>query len=160
MKRKRKAKRDERVEKRPKTDSDIAEPPTWLLLRQYYTKVLTLRQYLVWALSGSKKRQRKLLHYGRFTDKRSSGSVDPSVVHLLDSIVVGIAEEAEPVDDESIDKDITLFTQQLSEPSLVISATQGALKQLEVRSFGSFRFFSIQLLERQTRCISLQPIDR
>jgi len=142
MKRKRKARRDERVEKRQKTDRDIVEPPTWLLLRQYYTKVLTLRQYLVRALSGSKKRQRKLLHYGKFTDKRSASLVDPSVIHLLDSVVVGAAEETEPVDDESIDKDITLFTQQLSESSLEISATQGAFKQHEVRHASSYLCFS------------------
>lgn len=133
MKRKSKPQRVERAEKRRKSESQPTSQPTWPLLRHYYPKLLTLRQYLVWSLSKSKKRQRNLLHYGLNNGKDASTSVDASVVELLDSVVVGTPHEAETLDPESIDKDITLFTQQVSDSSIgTITPTQGALKQTEV----------------------------
>ena len=58
--------------------------------------------------------------------------MDPNVVKLLDEIVVGTSSQAEVIDYNSIDKDILLFTQQLSGCSATITPTQGALKQYEV----------------------------
>ena len=95
--------------------------------------MLTLRDYLVSKLSkSSKKRQRKLLRYGRNCTGGVEANSDASVAQLLDSTVVGSFNHAEIRDVESIDKDITIFTQQLSESDATISPTQGALQQSEV----------------------------
>lgn len=134
MKRKRKAARDGRAEKRVKLDGIPNAQAAWPLLQRYYTKVVTLRHYLISRLSSSKRRQRRLLHYGT-DDHASLTPADPAVVQLLDNIAVGTAEDIEPIDAETIDKDITLFTQQLSKCSPSISLTQGAFKQDEVCSF-------------------------
>lgn len=132
MKRKRKNHRDQRVDKRQKVDHHVNGQPTWALLRYYYPKVLTLRYYLVSTLSKSKKRQRKVLHYGLDSDRSATTDSDATVAKLLDSTVIGSPNQTEVPDLESIDKDITLFTQQLSESTATISPTQGALKQSEV----------------------------
>lgn len=131
MKKRKRKNHDQRVVKCQKTEDDDYGHPTWALLRYYYPKVLTLRQYLVWALSKSKKRQRRVLHYG--VNDRNGTVADPEVVTLLDTIAVGTARQAEVLGEEAIDKEITLFTQQRSGCTATISPTQGALKQSEVR---------------------------
>lgn len=132
MKRKRKITRDARVDKRQKTDAPLNSQPTWPLLRHYYPEVTTLRHYLVLKLSGSKKRQRNLLHYGRSNRVSSSTVHDQAVTKLLDEIVIGTAEKLESIDAESLEEDITIFTQQLSRSECTISPTQGSLSQAEV----------------------------
>lgn len=130
MKRKRKPKHDHEVSKRRKVDSGAVDQSTWPLLRQYYPKVLTLRQHLASRLSKtSKKRQRKLSHYGVTQDP---GDVDESLVNLLDHTIIGTFNHIEIADVDAIDRDITVFTQQLSESTATISPTQSAFKQSEV----------------------------
>ena len=51
---------------------------------------------------------------------------------LLDETVVGSFGKGEDVEIETIERDITVFTQQLSDSTTTISPTQGALKQAEV----------------------------
>ena len=136
MKRKRKASRDHSAAKRQKVGNDSKEPPTWPLLRQYYPKVLTLRQHLVSRLS--KKRRKKVLHYGLDPNVTTESNTNVSLVHLLDSTAVGTFNHIEISDFEGIDKEITVFTQQLSESSTTITATQGALQQCEVGSRNAF----------------------
>lgn len=132
MKRKRKTERDSSVLKRLKTDQQSLGRSTWPLLCCYYPNVLTLRQYLVGTLSKAKKRQRKVHHYGKDNDKNSPAEVDDALTSLLDSIVVGTSNQIDDLNVEGLDKDITLFTQQLSESTATITPTQGALKQPEV----------------------------
>ena len=134
MKRKRKSHRDQRVAKRQKTKSDVNEEATWPLLRQYYPEVLTLRHYLVSRLSKSKKRRRILLHYGLGDDQVSEANVDASVVALLDTTIVGDFKPGKRNDIGTIDNDITVFTQALSDSPAPVSPTQGVLKQPEVGS--------------------------
>jgi hypothetical protein len=131
MKRKRKTQRDSRVNKRQKVDSAQTGPPTWPLLRQYYPKVLTLRHFLVASLkTASKRRRRDLLNYG---NKTNDHCYDSEVVAILDRTVVGTFDNTTNGAQEDLNKDITIFTQQLSEHSLsTISPTQGAFKQAEV----------------------------
>lgn len=134
MKRKRKTSRDQRADKRQKTENSTNGQATWPLLRHFYPKVLTLRQYLVWALSKSKKRQKKLLHYGTDSHGSQTASSNPDVVKLLDTTVIGTSSQAEVIDSEAIDREILIFTQQLSACSATITPTQGAMKQFEVGS--------------------------
>src|ERR1700743_3245837 len=134
MKRKRKSHRDGRAAKRQKTESATEEGPTWPLLRQYYPEVLTFRQYLASkSCNVPKKCRKRLLQYGINDDGGFSESFDPAVVRLLDDTVVGRFKQAETVErNEAIEKDLAVFTQQVSESSATITPTQGALKQSEV----------------------------
>ena len=128
MKRKRKPHAEVRANKRHKAKY-INSFPTKPLLLQYYPHVLTLRHYLASKLSkSSKKRQKRLLHYGNAND------ADQRLVTLLDKTIIGSFGGAELVEAVSIDKDLTVFTQQLSESSATITPTQGALEQSEVGS--------------------------
>ena len=138
MKRKRKSQRNTSAIKRQKTGDVSKNTPTWPLLRQYYSNVVTLRQYLASRLS--KKGRKKFVHYGLDGSDNTDPGADPLVVQLLDGIVVGAFTTAEVSDVESIDKDITIFTQQLSDSAASISATQGALKQSEVHFHTRLRF--------------------
>lgn len=131
MKRKRRALRVEEASKRPKLDCKGADQPDWGLLKQYYTTVSTLRHYLAARLTKvSKRRRRELLQYGRRQDGDAAGTDHLSV--LLDTIVVGAFKDDHPIDAVDIDKDITVFTQQVADASADITPTQGALKQSEV----------------------------
>ena len=135
MKRKRKSKRDERddrLSKRTKIGDVSNGHPTCPLLQHYYPKVLTLRQYLLGALSQSKKRQRRLLHYGLDSGKSQTDESHSALTALLDNVIIGASSQAKVCDPDSIDRDITLFTQQLSDSTATISPTQAALKQTEV----------------------------
>lgn len=133
MKRKRKARGDQLPSKRSKIDTQPHDQPAWPLLRYYYPNVSTLRQYLAARLSKtSKKRCRTLLRYGQNAPDGMVVNEDQCLVKLLDEIVVGSFTSTESVGLEAIEKDITVFTQQLSDPSITISPTQGALKQSEV----------------------------
>lgn len=135
MKRKRRATRDERAEKRRKLDDAIENQPSWPLLRCYYPRVVTLRQYLAAKLSKSKKRQRKLLAYGLDDNAESLNGSNKALVELLDTTIVGAADHIKTNHAcESIDKDITLFTQltqQLSGCTSTVSPSQGIFKQNE-----------------------------
>jgi telomerase reverse transcriptase len=131
MKRKRSGRLEEHAAKRTKLDKDSELHPTAPLLRQYYPQVVTLRHYLASRLSNfSKKRRKKLLQYGS-SDRNEHGA---AVAELLDSTLVGTFNRvnAEEFELETIEKDISAFTQQLTESANEISLTQGALKQSEV----------------------------
>lgn len=107
------------------------------LLRQYYPQVLTLRQHL--ASEGSKtsrKRRRKILQHGLSIGKEASQRhVDEGLRRLLDTTLVGAFDRVNAVSLESIDKDISVFTQQVNDSTTTISPTQGALRQTEVGAF-------------------------
>ena len=140
---KRKRRGDHRVEKRQKIIENVSGHPTKPLLLQYYPEVLTLRQYLVSRLArSSKKRQRKLLQYGIDRDRNVHTVADSSVVKLLDTTIVGTFKHSEINNVESIEKDITIFTQQLSGSTATITPTQGAFKQSEVGYGTSLLAFS------------------
>ena len=130
MKRKRKNRSDQREAKRRKRDAVSADPPTWLLLRQYYRQVVTLRQYLASRLSS--KRRKKVLQYGLDSANATEDGSDPSVAALLDNIVVGSFKHVETSSIDPFDKDLTLFTQQLSNSTAATNQTQVALNQSEV----------------------------
>ena len=135
MKRKRKSHSDQRAAKRHKTEDGPKEGPTWPLLRQYYPEVLTLRNYLASKLCNvSRNSRKKILRYGIKEFEDSNAPFDPAVTQLLDTTVVGSFKRVDvPELDETIEKDILVFTQQVSESSASISPTLGAFKQSEVR---------------------------
>lgn len=129
MKRKRKPHAERRARKRQKTVQHVNNFPTKQLLLQYYPQVVSLRHYLASKLSlSSKKRQKRLLHYGQLSD------TEDSLAKLLDTTIVGSFHGAKLAETTSIEKDITLFTQQLSESTATITPTQGAFNQSEVGS--------------------------
>ena len=127
MKRKRKTPRNAGAEKRQKLSNDGKE-----LLLQYYPKVQTLRQYLASRLSRtSKNRRKRVLQYGR--DSTNDTDWDASIREVLDSVVVGTSQHAlQSTNEDDIEKDISIFTQQVSESMSSVGPTQGALKQNEV----------------------------
>lgn len=111
-----------------------AAAATLPLLRHYYPEVLSLRQYLASRGHGtSRKRRRKILQYGRCNGAVNHCQVELALVHLLDTTFIGIPKGVHPVAVEDVDRDITIFTQQVNDSTTSISATQGALKQEEVR---------------------------
>jgi hypothetical protein len=138
MKRKRKAPRVDRVEKRQKMNGDGNGQHPWALLRQYYPNVGTLRHYLISRLRRtSKNRAKRVLqygvddHFGSFREVRSEA--EKEVIRLLDGVAVGTFSRARQDDVEpDLDKDIGIFTQQVSDSISSIGPTQGALKQNEV----------------------------
>ncbi|KAK5122386.1 hypothetical protein LTR85_003970 [Meristemomyces frigidus] len=132
MKRKRKSSSAGEANKKPKLDRAASSEATLPLLRQYYPQVLTLRHYFATRLSkASKKRRRRVLQYGLSQQGNAHESVDPAVTRLLDTTIVCTFNQLNVTDLESIDTDITVFTQQLSDSTTTISPTQGALKQSE-----------------------------
>ena len=143
MKRKRKNQRENGVNKRQKVDERIADPPAWPLLRQYYHNVTPLRQYLASKLAKvSRKRSTAILRYGK--DGESSALSHQRLTSLLDNTAVGTFNDVDVVSAEDIDKDITIFTQQLSSTS-TISPTQGALKQSEVGCLSASSYMSCSI---------------
>lgn len=133
MKRKRRSQSEENAQKARKIQGSSHEHPTVLLLRQYYPKVLSLRHYLASKASkSSKKLQKRLLSYDVDCGASHTSPCVSSLAHLLDNTFVGSFERALKSDDEDIDRDISVFTQQLSESTSTVTPTQGALKQSEV----------------------------
>ncbi|KAK3075702.1 Telomerase reverse transcriptase [Teratosphaeriaceae sp. CCFEE 6253] len=145
MKRKRTTRAAERAAKRLKVEAtSLTSPtsPTAALLRQYYPHVLSLRGYLASRLSKcSKKRYKAVLRYG---EAGHDVVADDSVVDLLDHTLVGFFGHGSIVNLESIDHDITLFTQQLSEANTTLSPTQGAFQQSETVNFAIWSLFQRQ----------------
>jgi hypothetical protein len=126
MKRKRLGQCQDAPSKRVKVDLGSND----VLLKQHYATVSTLRQYLAARLGKtSKRRRRDLLHYGR--DSPAITEFDSDLVSLLDNVTVGTVRHDDDIED-AIDKDITIFTQQVAESTADITPTQGALKQTEV----------------------------
>lgn len=127
MKRKRQNREAQRAKKRVKIDGGGLQRPTHALLQQYYSHVVTLRQYL--AARTPKQRRRRLQQYGRDAHSRD----DPAVSQILDHVLVGAFKHVE-VEESSfiVDEDITLFTQQISEADPTLPLTPGKLKQSEV----------------------------
>ena len=135
MKRKRKnaPSTDGAAAKRAKNNHGATLQATTPLLRQFYTQVLTLRQYLAARLAKhSKKRRRKVLQYGVRQDGDEEDLTEQTVDRLLDTTVVGVLNGIHESDMDTIEIDITVFTQQISDSTITISPTQGSLKQSEV----------------------------
>ena len=133
MKRKRKHHGEQPSSKRAKPDARSHESPAWPLLCHYYPNVSTLRQYLAAKLSKtSRKRCRTILRYGKNIDSSDSHDEAAPLVQLLDGTIVGSFTGTESIDLDTIDRDMTVFTQQLSDSTISISSTQGPLKQSEV----------------------------
>ena len=119
--------------KKAKIDHNENPPATTPLLQQFYSQVLTLRQYLVARLSkDSKKRRRKVLQYGVGQDGYSGDLTEQAVVRLLDTTLVGVLIDISVTDVTTVDQDISVFTQQVSDSTAFMSPTQGSLKQSEV----------------------------
>lgn len=139
MKRKRRS-NSTRDSKRQRTDEGhAAQHPIVPLLQEYYQEVHSLRTYLVSRLpKSSKKRRRRLLHYGLQVGHDDSIAVEHSVVELLDSILVGTSKRVPTQEANQLDEDISVFTQQVSESDVSISPSAGHLRQAEVGSSVAF----------------------
>jgi hypothetical protein len=105
--------------------------------------VHSLRNYLLSRLpKSSKKRRRRLLHYGLQSAQDESILVDDGTAQLLDEIQVGTSkhignrEELEQLDDE-----ISVFTQQVSETDISITPRSRQLRQSEVGT-SHYRFLA------------------
>lgn len=72
------------------------------------------------------------MRYGQDNTRDDDIEVDDALVRLLDETIVGTFSSTETVELDAIERDITVFTQQLSDSTTAISPTQGALKQSEV----------------------------
>lgn len=152
MKRKRRYTLTERQCKFPKLDGDSELHSTSSLLRVYYPHVTTLRHYLASKLS--KHGRKRILQYGVSQGGTDvAGMPDPAVADLLDSVLVGSFRHPSDIQNEGIDKEITVFTQRLSEHTPNNSLMQEALKQSEVGQSEIFRYAS------KTNSIRFLPIS-
>lgn len=107
-------------------------PRTLPLLRRYYSSVSSLRHYLVSRLcESSKNRARRISRYGQ-KDSDGSTEADAAVLELLDSVLVGSFDGFAGKDSESFEKELNVFTQQLSDGNTEVGLSQGTLKQAEV----------------------------
>ena len=130
MKRKRKSSSGEISSKRRKNASETKGSPTWPLLRQYYPRVESLRHYLASKLSA--KRRKKIVQYGVKVTSASESELDIAFAALLDDTIVGSFEHSKTNNVDLFDKDLTVFTQQLSNSTATINSTQNVLNQSEV----------------------------
>ncbi|KAF2766008.1 hypothetical protein EJ03DRAFT_391235, partial [Teratosphaeria nubilosa] len=148
MKRKRAQNRADRcTSKRVRYDANAELHLTAPLLRQYYPNVTTLRQYLASRLSKASRKRRKRLLRLSGQDSQDSEPGDDALAKLLDTTLVGAFNHVGEAVDETIARDISIFTQQISDSTTEISPTQGALKQSEIVDF------VIWLLFRRTPAI-------
>lgn len=130
MKRKREDHSDDRATKRQKNVGQSKEPPTWPLLRQYYPQLTTLRLYLASKLSG--KRRKKVLQYGLKAPNESHSEGEIGVTSLLDDTVVGSFQHQATTNVDLFDKDLTVFTQKLSNSTAATTSSPNRLNQSEV----------------------------
>ncbi|KAH9844449.1 Telomerase ribonucleoprotein complex - RNA binding domain [Teratosphaeria destructans] len=122
---------DRCTSKRVRHDADAELHLAAPLLRQYYPNVTTLRQYLASRLSKtSRKRRKRLLRSSSQGSQKSEPGLD-ALAKLLDTTLVGAFNHVSEAVDETIDRDITIFTQQISDSTTDISA----LKQSEIVDF-------------------------
>ncbi|KAM0721837.1 hypothetical protein Q7P37_002762 [Cladosporium fusiforme] len=142
MKRKRKC-QSTRDSKRQRVDNSYgAQHPIVPLLNQYYQEVHSLRTYLVSRLpKSSKKRRRRLLHYGLQPVNDDSIIVEQGVVELLDSILVGTSKHVSVQELDQLDQDISVFTQQVSETDISVTPSAGHLRQSEIVDFAIWSLF-------------------
>lgn len=141
MKRKRKSHTKDSSAKRQRIGGN-GRPAVVPLLEQYYHEVHSLRTYLVSRLpKSSKKRRRRLLHYGIQPVQDESILLVDSVTQLLDTILVGTAKHIPTKELEQLDHDISVFTKQVSESDVSITPNAGHLKQCEVGLQCSCPFF-------------------
>jgi hypothetical protein len=119
--------------KRQRT-GDNKQPAIVPLLQQYYHDVQSLRNYLVSRLpKSSKKRRRRLLHYGLQSAQDESILVDDGTAQLLDKIQVGTPKHFGNREElEQLGEEISVFTQQVSETDISISPRTRQLRQSEV----------------------------
>lgn len=113
-----------------------SETPNLALLRLFYTKVVTLRQYLVSKLPhSSKKRRRYLEQYGVLRkDQEEVHRRGSTLGTFLDTSLVGIPTDVVCSPQPSQDSELQVFSQQLSGPTLRANLSQGILSQTEVGS--------------------------
>ena len=133
MKRKRSGQVVEVTSKRPKLANTQSKPQTWLLLQQYYPDVQTLRDYLVSQIPAtSKHRRRRLIRYGLEPSEPEACADDENLVQLLDNVIVASHGHSKSAGRAPIERDLVVFTQQLSEPVVTNNSTQLILAQPEV----------------------------
>lgn len=140
-----------RDSKRQRLDERHAvQHPIVPLLQQYYQEVHSLRTYLVSRLpKSSKKRRRRLLHYGLQVVNDDSIVVEHSVVELLDSMLVGSSNRVPTQEVNQLDGDISVFTQQVSETDVTVSPSAGRLRQAEVGNSVVFLYLVSPNLSRK-----------
>lgn len=143
-KRKRQSREAKASTKRQRT-GDNKQAPIVPLLKQYYHEVHSLRNYLVSRLPrSSKKRRRRLLHYGLQSAQDESILVDDATARLLDEIQVGTSKHVGNREElEQLDEEISVFTQQVSETDISVSPRTRQLRQSEV---GLLCFVSLLIL--------------
>ena len=136
--------RDAKASAKRQRTGDTKQSPIVPLLQQYYHEVHSLRNYLVSRLpKSSKKRRRRLLHYGLQSAHDESILVDDETVQLLDKIQVGTAKHVGNREElEQLDEEISVFTQQVSEIDISVTPHARQLRQSEV---GSSHFVSLPL---------------
>lgn len=143
-KRKRQSREAKASTKRQRTGNK-KQSPIVPLLQQYYHEVRSLRNYLVSRLpKSSKKRRRRLLHYGLQSAQDESILVDDATARLLDEIQVGTSRNVGNREElEQLDEEISVFTQQVSETDISVSPRTRQLRQSEV---GLLCFVSLLIL--------------
>lgn len=132
-KRKRQSRGAKASAKRQRT-GDNKQSPIVPLLQQYYHEVHSLRNYLVSRLpKSSKKRRRRLLHYGLQSAQDESILVHDGTVQLLDKVQVGTSRHVGNREEfEQLDEEISVFTQQVPETDISVSPRTRQLRQSEV----------------------------
>ena len=82
---------------------------------------------------SSKKRRRRLLHYGLQSAQDESILIDDGTAQLLDKIQVGTSKHVGNREElEQLDEEISVFTQQVSETDISISPRSRQLRHSEV----------------------------
>ncbi|KAK4992675.1 Telomerase reverse transcriptase [Elasticomyces elasticus] len=106
------------------------------ILRQFYPRLYTLRDYLLSKLpNASKKRRRKIAELGHCKAVDISATdQDRALTVLLDTVVVGTSEQHDSREDQIRMQEIEVFSQQLEETTLG-SLTPESLSQKEVVDF-------------------------
>ncbi|KAF2630853.1 hypothetical protein BU25DRAFT_249279 [Macroventuria anomochaeta] len=119
------------------------------VLQRFYPRLLTLRHYLMSVLpKSSKNRRRKLARLGRpMATKKATSICEPNMKlgQLLDSTVIGEHRTTEINDEEQptkeCNKDIEIFTQQLSPAITGATFKPGYFLQSEIVDFVIWRLF-------------------
>lgn len=103
------------------------------LLSLYYTRVLTLRDYLLWKLPPSSIIRRRNL-VKRNADSEGGDTTNAGLQATLDGTFVGILEETKPTVDAVRQRDFLAFTQSQQRASVTQHGSPEDYLQSEVRS--------------------------
>ncbi|THY54411.1 hypothetical protein D6C97_05741 [Aureobasidium pullulans] len=119
-------------------DHDHQSAPS--ILRLYYPRVLTLREYLLQATT-SKHKKRRIINYGSDTGN-SSQDADAGLVNLLDTVLVGFhtvkKEESDLVDYQN---ELSIFSTQVTGSEAKSSGSQPVLPFAEIVEFAIWQLF-------------------